>query len=640
MSMPQVRGCSKGCYPLMLLLLLLLADLGYAEEHPHRHAHNGTTSAPNGVHARRNHQQSQRLQQLQWAQDGNGLDGLQLGNGYHHLRHEQHLRAELAGNDQNRQPPLSDKLMLGGPGEQHHLRHHNRHHAAWQQRVFPELRRQSLMTTPATATAAATSTTIAPATHLVTDAPLQHVAVNDSNIYSSKRYFDRDGIYPAWMQPRSTRAPNWRQQLVDSDEDDSADEDDDEDDDEDYEDDEMDDQTDQAVNVAAELAKQMPRYSFFSQQLPDLSASDQDYDYDQAEPNVPNNNKHPNVAANHPKAAAKRNIFNWLFKPSKEKVQLQLRTTTTKPNAESLSQEQLFSNEQWNKIEHEHHLKQQQHQKELQALRDSNRNRNAPLIRSRAVGIDNENADNNNNYARNRIGSQTAHKEKLLGTPEAVLNARREREEAKAKANAHIEEVLKENSCHLPQKRCMSAGRDPSKIYMPHCTFVHRCSEDSGCCHSRTEICAPKRTHKVEKYFFVKALKDKRSKPEMLTFVNHTECHCIDRSNYYAEGIISSSGAVVQRATMLNCNCPGHFERILQNDGQCRCDCSSSNYDCDYRKRGSEHFSLEDRKCIKEGRCKPPTCQYGPYMEKIGRCPNYHEQTSHPMNNYNAVDMS
>lgn len=44
-----------------------------------------------------------------------------------------------------------------------------------------------------------------------------------------------------------------------------------------------------------------------------------------------------------------------------------------------------------------------------------------------------QNADNNNNYARNRIGSQTAHKEKLLGTPEAVLNARREREEAKGK---------------------------------------------------------------------------------------------------------------------------------------------------------------------------------------------------------------
>lgn len=84
----------------------------------------------------------------------------------------------------------------------------------------------------------------------------------------------------------------------------------------------------------------------------------------------------------------------------------------------------------------------------------------------------------------------------------------------------------------------------------------------------------------------------------MLTFVNHTECHCIDRSNYYAEGIISSNGAVVQRATMLNCNCPVHFERILQNDGQCRCDCSSSNYDCDYRKRGSEHFSLEDRKWV------------------------------------------
>ncbi|XP_017860019.1 PREDICTED: uncharacterized protein LOC108611746 isoform X5 [Drosophila arizonae] len=295
---------------------------------------------------------------------------------------------------------------------------------------------------------------------------------------------------------------------------------------------------------------------------------------------------------------------------------------------------------QWLQRLHRHRQQKQLREKEVQALKAQRENSSGW---NDAANRYNNNADNNNNYAHNRIGSQTAHKEKLLGTPEAVLNARREREEAKvfaAKANAHIEEVLREHSCHLPQKRCMSAGRDPSKIYFPHCTFVHRCSEDSGCCHSRTEICAPKRTHKVEKYFFVKTHKDRRSKPEMLTFVNHTECHCIDRSNYYAEGIISSNGAVVQRATMLNCNCPVHFERILQNDGQCRCDCSSSNYDCDYRKRGSEHFSLEDRKCIKEGRCKPPTCQYGPYMEKIGRCPNYHEQTSHPMNNYNAVDMS
>lgn len=377
---------SKGFFPLMLLLLLLLADLGYTEEHAHRHAHNGTTNAPPPASSRR-HQQQQRLQQLQWAQADNRLDN---GGHHHHLRHEQHLRAELAGNE-NRQPPpsppktmqleLEQLAMLGhGPGEQHHLRHHNRHHAAWEQRVFPELhqRQHRLGLTTAAPAAAA----------LVTDAPLPQALGGNGTV--STRYFDRDGIYPAWTQPRSTRAPNWQQEIEDDSED--EDEDDDDDDDNDKEGDYKDDEPVADDSFAAELAKQMPRYSFFSQKLPQISSTEQDYDaYDQDEAALATN-RHPNVAASHTKAAAKRNIFDWLFKPK-----LKPKTLTEKPQAQSAdhasAEEAAFSNEQWNKIEHEHHLKQQQHQKELQALRDSNRNRNrnrnAPLIRARG-GIDNE----------------------------------------------------------------------------------------------------------------------------------------------------------------------------------------------------------------------------------------------------------
>lgn len=46
----------------------------------------------------------------------------------------------------------------------------------------------------------------------------------------------------------------------------------------------------------------------------------------------------------------------------------------------------------------------------------------------------------------------------------------------------------------------------------------------------------------------------------------------------------------------MNCLCPKIFETVLQDDGNCRCDCSSGNAGCDSLKRGKEHFSMGDRK--------------------------------------------
>lgn len=415
MALPALRSI----YPLMRLLLLLLfmLDLSYGES---------TTDAPTRSH--RN--QQQRLQQLQQAQDGidigPGHGASYSGNQHHHhhLRHEQHLRAELSGSSGNRQPPPPPppssplaarqaeleqlEAMLPGPGQQHHLRHHNRHHAAWEQRVFPALRHQQHRMAPAMTTSSSpTTTTMSTPSSPTTDAPLMRVGSNLTS--GSSRYFDRDGIYPAWTQPRSTRAPNW-QQLAESDE--SGDDDDDDDDDEDYEDD-----------VDEELAKQMPRYSFFKQKLPEISSNDDDYDaYDQSDveskTDNDNDNRHPSVASGHSKAAAKRGVFDWFFKRDKEKVQpvhvlqqqqqqtrvqsqvkgpAKPKAATEKPNSVYNDDPRMnedsfegFTETEWNKIEYNHHLKQQKHQKELQALRESNRNR--PLITA-AVGrgaIDNE----------------------------------------------------------------------------------------------------------------------------------------------------------------------------------------------------------------------------------------------------------
>ncbi|XP_034099376.1 probable WRKY transcription factor protein 1 isoform X1 [Drosophila albomicans] len=672
-----------------LWLLLVLFSCATAEEHSHRHHEataaaataTTTTSAPGTL------KQQQRLLQLQQAQENGNSNGNGNGNDiglldyrhqhpHHHLRHEQHLRAELAGSVGNRQPPSAAKLeleqlaMLPGPGQQHHLRHHNRHHAAWEQRVFPALRHQQQQQQ----LQQQHRTTIAPATYsrVVTDAPPAHSFSNSSGT----RYFDRDGIYAAWMQPRATRAPNW-QQLEESYEDGDDDDEYDEDEDEDYDED-----ADDAAT--AELAKQMPRYSLFSQKLPSISSNEEDYDaYDQTvdvevDKNT-NNNKHPSVANGHAKAAAKRNVFDWLFKRDKEKVKPQPQSPPVKPSTtekpKSFLDDNLnddgddgdndeaidaFSNEQWNKLEHEHkiqhehYMNKQKHQKEIEALRA--RNRNTPLIRRgsmrRGGGIDNEakaaegllllsdtnnnghNANADNNYSHNYIpGKLTELKNKQLGNPKAVSNSRRGHNPDSELAEKHYRTVMEEAMCHEPQMRCMRVERDPSKIYRPHCTKLFRCSEDSGCCRSRSEICAPKEYHEVELTFYVSTVGSRKSTTEKLSFVNHTKCHCIERTNFY-NGALSNVGEM-QQAAILNCNCPKLFEKIIQNDGKCRCDCTSSSNHCAYLKTGIEHFSMKDRKCIHQGICKAPTCQYGNYMEKHGRCPNENEQS-----NYNAHNLS
>ncbi|XP_044316447.1 PAX-interacting protein 1 isoform X3 [Drosophila rhopaloa] len=300
-----------------------------------------------------------------------------------------------------------------------------------------------------------------------------------------------------------------------------------------------------------------------------------------------------------------------------------------------------FSPRQWQQIEIAHRRMKEQHQLQLLAERQQQR----PLLTTTSTTKtttkrndtkSEDNNDVNNIYARNYIaGKPIQKKDEQLGTPEAALRARRlhaqKQKNERALAHAHMNQVLKEATCRVPQKRCQLVQQDPSKIYTPHCTILHRCSEDSGCCPSRSQICAAKSTHNVELHFFVKSSKH-RSVIEKRTFVNHTECHCIERSSYNEDTAMANYGQSVVRATILSCTCPKSFEKILQDDGQCRCDCSSGNYDCDWLKRGNEHFAMNDRKCIQQGRCKPPTCEFGPYMDKHGRCPKQHEQPA-----YNAM---
>lgn len=84
----------------------------------------------------------------------------------------------------------------------------------------------------------------------------------------------------------------------------------------------------------------------------------------------------------------------------------------------------------------------------------------------------------------------------------------------------------------------------------------------------------------------------KKGTIEKRTFINHTECHCIDKSSHSQ----TPPPEPMRLATVISCTCTKAFEQVLQEDGTCRCDCSSSNYACDWKKKGREHFSMEDRK--------------------------------------------
>lgn len=69
-------------------------------------------------------------------------------------------------------------------------------------------------------------------------------------------------------------------------------------------------------------------------------------------------------------------------------------------------------------------------------------------------------------------------------------------------AIAHASRIHMEARCKIPRPKIIPIG-DPSKTYLPHCTVLHRCGDDTGCCHTDLSTCVPKRTATVDLYFYV-----------------------------------------------------------------------------------------------------------------------------------------
>lgn len=125
---------------------------------------------------------------------------------------------------------------------------------------------------------------------------------------------------------------------------------------------------------------------------------------------------------------------------------------------------------------------------------------------------------------------------------------------------------------------------------------------------------------------------------ENLTFINHTECHCVNRIerhrhphahhplNLLHTQVLNESRGVSGGTTNHNrgmssdhssypiekCKCVTSFEVFYEADvnsgysngrngqqqnGQvCRCDCQQGNTTCEWLKQGNDGFSIEDRR--------------------------------------------
>ena len=80
---------------------------------------------------------------------------------------------------------------------------------------------------------------------------------------------------------------------------------------------------------------------------------------------------------------------------------------------------------------------------------------------------------------------------------------------------------------------------DPSKVFLPRATILHRCSDSTGCCAHASQTCQPIQTQNVHLFFFTFTLHLNKKHPirnnhkirhhqriEKFTFNNHTHCGC------------------------------------------------------------------------------------------------------------------
>lgn len=122
----------------------------------------------------------------------------------------------------------------------------------------------------------------------------------------------------------------------------------------------------------------------------------------------------------------------------------------------------------------------------------------------------------------------------------------------------------------------------------------------------------------------------------MLTFVNHTKCHCQEINymprnkpmpdqwhqpiyeykttpNYESTTQMTTTPLQTEAVSLtLNCKCPQPFiARLRPSDERCICDCLERDHHCIRIKRGRYTLSPTDARCVRGGECSEPLCDFG-----------------------------
>uniref|UniRef100_A0A2S2NWL5 Platelet-derived growth factor (PDGF) family profile domain-containing protein n=1 Tax=Schizaphis graminum TaxID=13262 RepID=A0A2S2NWL5_SCHGA len=217
-----------------------------------------------------------------------------------------------------------------------------------------------------------------------------------------------------------------------------------------------------------------------------------------------------------------------------------------------------------------------------------------------------------------------------------------------SEAYKHQLRISKEASCKVPRSRVIKVTDvypSSNKKYLPACTILHVCAEDTGCCNSPTLKCGPKTSQPIYLPFLVYTLPGlgDRQSPEQssyqksLLFYNHTECECQSRTDDLMprDTLPTTSMATpdppqlfrhrTDKNYQYNCKCPTEYTVRYLANGSCSCDCFDKQRECIRYKKGNVYFNHLDRYCITSGQCLLPTCEYGVYSSRTGRCPKQFE---------------
>ncbi|XP_054260808.1 uncharacterized protein LOC128985384 [Macrosteles quadrilineatus] len=198
----------------------------------------------------------------------------------------------------------------------------------------------------------------------------------------------------------------------------------------------------------------------------------------------------------------------------------------------------------------------------------------------------------------------------------------------------HSKQMSRETLCRVPKPKVIKVSDvypSTSKLYVPACTVLHQCGEDTGCCGGSAQRCGPKTTKRVELYFYTTYTVPSHSRRtssglEKLPFYNHTECECLDKLEEVMPRDGQNSELRGDRSSEQECKCPSEFTVRRLANGSCSCDCFDKQRDCIKYKKGKEYFNHNDRLCIEMGTCQLPVCDFGAYLRSSGRCPRKHEK--------------